>query len=351
MIRATGPFCDGTHVQAGFTDARSDDRVPDKLERYEGREVTILDNRGICSHAGYCTAGLPAVWRSAEPWIDPDGANKAAIVEIIRKCPSGALAYLEDGQLRTDFHEAAEIQVSRDGPYCVRGGVELKGAEFGEGASREHYVLCRCGASRNKPFCDGSHWYAGFHDDEALTISKAAKASEAVEETWIRVGKASDFAEGKVNALSVGEKQVALVRQGGTLSALDGRCPHQGGPLGEGNICEGALRCPWHGYDFELKTGKGPGQRTRGRGPEGARGERPGRDRAAQGETLELDGQPRHRRNPWWSGAWTPSSAWSVIPTWAWPKRCASRKTAASCVSSAFATRVRPPSPARATPR
>ena len=254
------PFCDGTHVQTGFTDARSDDRVPDKLERYEGREVTVLDNRGVCSHAGYCTAGLPAVWRSAaEPWIDPDGADKAAVVEIIRKCPSGALAYLEDGQLRTDFHEAAEIQVSRDGPYVVRGGVELKDCEFGEGASREHYVLCRCGASRNKPFCDGSHWYAGFHDDEALTISKAAKASEATEETWIPVGKASDFAEGKVNALAVGEKQVALVREGGALFALDGRCPHQGGPLGEGNVCEGALRCPWHGYDFELKTGKGRG--------------------------------------------------------------------------------------------
>ena len=254
------PFCDGTHVQTGFTDARSDDRLPDKLERYEGRELTVLDNRGVCSHAGYCTAGLPAVWRSAaEPWIDPDGADKAAVVEIIRKCPSGALSYLEDGQLRTDFHEAAEIQVSRDGPYVVRGGVELKDCEFGEGASREHYVLCRCGASRNKPFCDGSHWYAGFHDDEALTISKAAKASEAAEETWIPVGKASDFAEGKVNALSVGEKQVALVREGGALFALDGRCPHQGGPLGEGNICEGALRCPWHGYDFELKTGKGRG--------------------------------------------------------------------------------------------
>ena len=254
------PFCDGTHVQTGFTGARSDDRVPDKLERYEGRELTVLDNRGVCSHAGYCTAGLPAVWRSAaEPWIDPDGADKAAVVEIIRKCPSGALSYLEDGQLRTDFHEAAEIQVSRDGPYVVRGGVELKDCEFGEGASREHYVLCRCGASRNKPFCDGSHWYAGFHDDEALTISKAAKASEATEETWIPVGKASDFAEGKVNALAVGEKQVALVREGGALFALDGRCPHQGGPLGEGNVCEGALRCPWHGYDFELKTGKGRG--------------------------------------------------------------------------------------------
>ena len=254
------PFCDGAHAQIGFTDEKSDDRMGDKLETYEGREVTMLDNRGVCSHAGYCTSGLPAVWRSAvEPWIDPDGAGKQEIVDTIRKCPSGALSYLEDGQAQTAFHDSAEIQVSRDGPYYVRGGVELEGATFGEGASREHYVLCRCGASRNKPFCDGSHWYAGFHDDEALTISKAAKAQEAGEETWVAIGKAEDFAEGQVEALTVGEKQAAVVRVEGQLYALDGRCPHQGGPLGEGNLCEGALRCPWHGYDFDLKTGKGRG--------------------------------------------------------------------------------------------
>ncbi len=254
------PFCDGTHTAIGFTDEKSDARVPDRLETYEGGEVTVLDNRGVCSHAGFCTSGLPAVWRTAvEPWIDPDGASKTEIVEIIRKCPSGALSYLEDGQAQTAFHESAEVQVSRDGPYYVRGEVALEGVDFGEGASREHYVLCRCGASRNKPFCDGSHWYAGFHDDEALTISKAAKAKEAGEETWVQVGTASDFDEGEVRALTAGEKQAAVVRLNGELHALDGRCPHQGGPLGEGNLCEGALRCPWHGYDFDLKTGKGRG--------------------------------------------------------------------------------------------
>jgi len=254
------PFCDGTHSRIGFTDEKADDCVADQLDTYEGSEITILDNRGVCSHAGYCTSGLPAVWRSAiEPWVVSDGADKETIVETIRKCPSGALSYLEEGQLRTDFHDSAQIQVSRDGPYYVRGGVELKDCDFGAGASREHYVLCRCGASRNKPFCDGNHWYAGFHDDEALTISMAAKASETGEETWIAVGKAEGFAEGEVQALTVGERQAALVRQGGEIFALDGRCPHQGCPLGEGNLCEGALRCPWHGYDFDLKSGKGRG--------------------------------------------------------------------------------------------
>ena len=256
----TKPFCDGTHSAIGFTDEKAEGRTPDKLDRYEGQNLTVLDNRGVCSHAGYCTAGLPAVWRSSnEPWIDPDGADRTAILEIIRKCPSGALSYLEEGQAQTAFHESAEIQISRDGPYYLRGGVELKDADFGDGASREHYVLCRCGASRNKPFCDGSHWYAGFHDDEALTIAKAARAGEEADESWEEVGQSDDFAEGEVHALNVGEKQVALVRQEGKLYALDGRCPHQGGPLGEGTLCEGALRCPWHGYDFDLKTGKGRG--------------------------------------------------------------------------------------------
>ena len=254
----TKPFCDGTHVAIGFTDEKSDARVPDKLETYAGRDVTILDNRGICSHAAHCTTGRPVVWRSAiEPWIDADGAAKHEVIETIRKCPSGALSYLEQGQLHNEYHDVAEIHVTRDGPYSVLGGIELWGVEFGEGASREHYALCRCGASRNKPFCDGSHWYAGFHDDEALTISAAAHAGEATAETWVAIGSPTDFGDEAVRAITVGTRQFAVFRSGGELRAVDGRCPHQGGPLAEGTLCDGALRCPWHGYDFDAETGKG----------------------------------------------------------------------------------------------
>jgi CDGSH-type Zn-finger protein len=56
------------------------------------------------------------------------------------------------------------VTVTDDGPYAITGGIELLEVTFGEGASREHYTLCRCGASKNKPFCDGSHWDAGFRD-------------------------------------------------------------------------------------------------------------------------------------------------------------------------------------------
>jgi CDGSH-type Zn-finger protein len=56
------------------------------------------------------------------------------------------------------------VTVTKDGPYAVTGGIELADVVFGEGASTEHYTLCRCGASKNKPFCDGSHWHVGFKD-------------------------------------------------------------------------------------------------------------------------------------------------------------------------------------------
>ena len=180
------PFCDGTHNRIGFTDDKTDERVPDQLDRYQGRDVTILDNRGVCSHAGFCSDWLPAVWRlGVEPWIDPDAASRQDIVRIIRTCPSGALSYIEDGQARTNFHKDAEVQVSRDGPYYVRGSIELKGVEFGNGASPEHYTLCRCGKSRNKPFCDGTHWYAGFHDDEARRALGSLDLIERVHELEI----------------------------------------------------------------------------------------------------------------------------------------------------------------------
>ena len=256
----TKPFCDGTHSSIGFSDDQSSERVPDRLDEYRGQAVTIRDNRGLCSHAGICSAELPAVWRTAtEPWIDADGAGRDEIVRTIRRCPSGALSYVEGGAAQTHYHDTPEIEIARDGPYHVRGGVELKGVEVGQGASGAHVALCRCGQSRNKPFCDGSHWYAGFKDDEARTISAANRATETGEETWIAVGAADGFAPDRVHSLAVGERQVALVRRGDTWHALDGRCPHQGGPLTDGTLCDGALRCPWHGYDFDLKTGKGVG--------------------------------------------------------------------------------------------
>lgn len=161
------PFCDGTHAKIRFSSAKLDGRVPDQREDYEAEKITIHDNRGICAHAGRCTDGLPSVFRlKTEPWIDPRGAPAEQIKETIRKCPSGALSYTVDGVEHRDREGFPAIFVSPNGPYVVTGGPELLDTARGDGASTEHFTLCRCGGSKNKPFCDGSHWYNNFSDEK-----------------------------------------------------------------------------------------------------------------------------------------------------------------------------------------
>jgi pyruvate oxidase len=77
--------------------------------------------------------------------------------------------------------------------------------------------------------------------------------------SWHRFGDADIPDEGRVRAAVVDGRPVALSRCGGRLGALENRCPHQGGPLGEGSIEKGLLRCPWHGYDYDPITGVPPG--------------------------------------------------------------------------------------------
>ena len=169
------PFCDGTHARIGFTDAKDPDRVPDQRDTYVGQQVTVLDNRGICQHSGYCTDRLSTVFHSGEePFVTPSGGRMDEIIRAVRDCPSGALSYAVDGREareETDHHGIREptITVTANGPYRITGGIVLSdhtGAEHprAEGASREHYALCRCGHSRNKPFCSGAHYYVDFRD-------------------------------------------------------------------------------------------------------------------------------------------------------------------------------------------
>ena len=159
------PYCDGTHVKDGFSGAKESDRVPDRREDYEGSGVTIHDNRGICAHAALCD--LKAVFKlGEEPWIDPAGDTTENIIATVEKCPSGALSYSVDGVEHRDREGTALILVAPNGPYVIKGGADLPDEEWGAGASREHFDLCRCGKSKNKPFCNGAHWSHAF-DEQA----------------------------------------------------------------------------------------------------------------------------------------------------------------------------------------
>lgn len=76
--------------------------------------------------------------------------------------------------------------------------------------------------------------------------------------TWHRVADLDDLEDGRVRTAVVGDRPIALTRCNGRYGALENHCPHQGGPLGEGSIENGWLRCPWHGYDYDPRTGEPP---------------------------------------------------------------------------------------------
>ena len=123
---------------------------------------TILHPRGAV-----LTTTLPG-FVTRKPWIDPDAAEPERIIETIKRCPSGALSYTLDGEYHMDQDRDASISIGKDGPYKVVGGPSLEdpGNSGTKPVSKEHYALCRCGRSKNKPFCDGSHRDAGFKDEK-----------------------------------------------------------------------------------------------------------------------------------------------------------------------------------------
>ncbi|MBM3357454.1 MAG: hypothetical protein FJY54_06975 [Betaproteobacteria bacterium] len=158
------PFCDGTHKKTGFDGARLA-VGSGVVDAFRGRRITIHDNRAVCSHSGVCTDNLSAVFRlGKEPWIDPDAADAEAVAALVRRCPSGALRYSIEKQSPPEASGDPSITVSKNGPYYVTGHVGVTNTgEQPPVAGR--YALCRCGASKNKPYCDGTHWAVGFDEN------------------------------------------------------------------------------------------------------------------------------------------------------------------------------------------
>jgi CDGSH-type Zn-finger protein/truncated hemoglobin YjbI len=168
------PACDGACARVGFSDEKDPKRVPDRRDEYEGVQLTVFDNRGICQHSGFCTDRLNTVFHTEGAFVTPSGGRMDDIVRAVRDCPSGALSFAVDGvearaQVDWDGTREPAIEVSKDGPYRIVGGIALTGDDGrpvprAAGSSLEHYALCRCGHSQNKPFCSGMHWYVDFHD-------------------------------------------------------------------------------------------------------------------------------------------------------------------------------------------
>lgn len=155
----TKPFCDDSHLRAGFDGTETADRAPrsTRARVVRGRDITFTDDRTLCTHAGFCANRQTDVWTMVRDSADPE--VRAQMQRMIDLCPSGRLEREPPG-------EAGEpgVLLERDGPIWVRGAVQLRAADGTTYEVRARMALCRCGASRNKPFCDDSHREANFRD-------------------------------------------------------------------------------------------------------------------------------------------------------------------------------------------
>jgi uncharacterized Fe-S cluster protein YjdI len=132
-------------------------------KEYTNGEVTIVWKPKKCFHSTTCIKGLPEVFNAtASPWINASGAATERIIEQVRKCPSGALSYYMNEELAASGLQGG-IEVLTDGPYQIHGKIRFTSKD-GRTTVKENIFLCRCGASKKKPFCDGTHHQIGFKD-------------------------------------------------------------------------------------------------------------------------------------------------------------------------------------------
>jgi len=156
------PFCDGSHKDAGFQSRGGEPAGRDRLITYEGADISITYNPRLCSHAAECARIAGHIFDSAKkPWVQLDNGTVDEVKAAVAACPSGAFALLGPEHIVAD---RAEIEVEKDGPLWVTGPT-IDGLNAGDAATGEKYVLCRCGLSGNKPFCDGSHKDQGWKSE------------------------------------------------------------------------------------------------------------------------------------------------------------------------------------------
>jgi uncharacterized Fe-S cluster protein YjdI len=141
---------------------------------YKNEDITVFWRSELCIHSANCLVGLPGVFDSSErPWININGASSKDIIKTINTCPSRALLYLKNANnsLRKPRKKSkktpkfARIEILKDGPAIISGNFILRDSNKKKiRLKREKAAICRCGASKKKPFCDGTHLAIGFKD-------------------------------------------------------------------------------------------------------------------------------------------------------------------------------------------
>ncbi|HTT11177.1 MAG TPA: CDGSH iron-sulfur domain-containing protein [Burkholderiaceae bacterium] len=141
------------------------------VKDYAARDLIVSYDATKCIHAKECVRGAPAVFDpDARPWIRPANGELAEIAAVVRRCPTGALTVRRvDGSPVETADATNNLSVTPNGPLYLRGRVVFEGGEQATQVEYMRVALCRCGQSKNKPLCDGSHEPAGFADPGRCT--------------------------------------------------------------------------------------------------------------------------------------------------------------------------------------
>ena len=163
------PFCDGSHERVAFEGDETASRQPYLAQASEedGATVALTDAESLCAYARFCDVG-GSIWRLVQR---SDEQSTSLAVNEAERCPSGRLV-IWDRRTRESREPELEASIGLiqdpaegvSGPLWVRGSIPIVSADGAEYETRNRVTLCRCGASQNKPFCDGSHASIGFHD-------------------------------------------------------------------------------------------------------------------------------------------------------------------------------------------
>lgn len=125
---------------------------------YTNGEITVRWRPDKCIHSKKCWKELSSVFQpKSKPWIDMEGANSEAIAAQVEKCPSGALQLVREEEEVIEKPEKTAVDVMENGPLLVKGSLEIKMPDGSVQHKSDLTAFCRCGASNNKPYCDGTH--------------------------------------------------------------------------------------------------------------------------------------------------------------------------------------------------
>ncbi|MEM7345331.1 MAG: CDGSH iron-sulfur domain-containing protein, partial [Chloroflexota bacterium] len=199
--------------------------IKTKTRAYKGENITVTYDIKRCIHAAACVRGLPAVFDTEKrPWVQPDEATADEVAEAVLACPSGALQFeRHDGGANEATPEKNIIWGDPNGPLYAHGDIELIDSE-GEVILEDTRVgLCRCGASENKPFCDGTHNKIAFQDSGDLTNNSLGGGDDGDSKVKIRTAPNGPLLlQGQVEVCSADKQTVfegnkgALCRCGGS---------------------------------------------------------------------------------------------------------------------------------------